>query len=121
MSQLSRRDALKFSVFSCATLLAGCGGSDDTNSQPLAPSPAPAPTSASAWNVVLPTFTGTSTFDLSTTLPNGIVKGGAFGVSTSGPALPTGVTLSRAGVLAVASAAAGRTIGVVFTYTEPSG
>jgi hypothetical protein len=62
-----------------------------------------------------------STLDLSATLPNGVAKGGTFGVSTSGPALPEGMTLSANGILAIGSATAtGAVTGVVFTYAEPA-
>jgi len=61
-----------------------------------------------------------ATFDLSTTLPGSVVKGGTFGVSSSGPALPTGMTLSPAGILAVGNANVGQTVGVIFTYLEPA-
>jgi hypothetical protein len=57
--------------------------------------------------------------DLAATLPSHVRKGGTFGVSSSGAALPVGMTLSPTGMLAVGSAAVRQTAGVVFTYAEP--
>lgn len=172
MTQLKRREALRWGLFACASLLAGCGGTealDPDSAGPQAPSPtptpaptptpspapapspspapsptptpspapAPTPTPApapapaptpppavpQAWNVnpwpFFVTGSGTS-FDLATTLPVGIVRGGAFGVASSGSPLPAGMTLSSAGVLAVGSAVVSQAVGVVFTYTEPA-
>lgn len=141
MTQKARRDLLKFSLSSCATLLVGCGGATEDAAQPApspappppnpppapapspSPSPSPSPPPAEAWNPVLPVFlAGTSsTFDLAGTLPGGVIRGGVFGVSSSGAALPTGMALSPSGVLSVGSAVAGQVTGVVFTYTEPAG
>jgi len=42
-----------------------------------------------------------------------------FGISPGGAALPSGVTLSPAGILSVANASVGAVVGVVFTYAEP--
>jgi hypothetical protein len=71
----------------------------------------------------LPVFAvGTgATFDLSTTLPASVAKGGTFGVSSSGAALPSGMTLSPAGILSVGAAVAAQVAGVIFTYTPPGG
>jgi hypothetical protein len=57
--------------------------------------------------------------DLAATLPAGVARGGSFGVSSSGAALPAGMTLSSAGILAIGSATAGDVVGVVFTYQVP--
>ena len=66
-------------------------------------------------------FTGTgSTFDLNTTLPAGVRKGGTFAVVASGAPLPAGMALSH-GLLSVGNAEAGRADGVIFTYAEPAG
>jgi hypothetical protein len=59
-------------------------------------------------------------FDLSTTLPDGIARGGTFGVSSSGRALPAGVTLSPSGILSAVNPVVGETSGVIFTYTLPA-
>jgi hypothetical protein len=71
--------------------------------------------------VSLPTFTsGSSTaFDLSTTLPSGVVSGGTFSVDPNGAPLPTGMTLSSKGILSVGTAVATSVGGVVFVYAEP--
>jgi hypothetical protein len=60
-----------------------------------------------------------ATINLASTLPTGVVKGGTFGISSSGASLPTGMTLSPAGILAVGSATTGAVVGVIFTYAEP--
>ncbi|HEY6354479.1 MAG TPA: hypothetical protein VIY30_08320 [Burkholderiaceae bacterium] len=57
--------------------------------------------------------------NLELTLPSDAIKGGTFGISTSGTALPAGMTLSQSGILAVAGASATTVQGVIFTYTEP--
>jgi len=156
MSQLNRRDALKFGLFSCATLLVGCGGNDETGSHLLsrvpvpspgptptpapppgtaapgpAPAPRPAPTPAptptppppsapGAWTVVLPSFTAgkSATYDLRSTLPSGVSRGGTFGVAANGSPLPAGMTLAPVGILSVASTTVGQATGVIFTYSE---
>lgn len=152
MSKLDRRGALKFGLFSCATLLAGCGGNDESGSHLLsrvpvpspgpapapvprpgtpspgpapapspAPSPAPTPPSApGAWTVVLPSFTAgkSATYDLRSTLPSGVRRGGTFGVAANGNPLPAGMTLAPVGILSVASTTVGQATGVIFTYSE---
>jgi hypothetical protein len=60
-------------------------------------------------------------YDLASTLPDGIRRGGSFSVDASGAPLPVGVTLSAAGMLAASDVAiAGATAGVVFRYAEPA-
>jgi hypothetical protein len=61
-----------------------------------------------------------ATFDLVKTLPASIKRGGTFGVSASGAALPAGMTLSTVGILAIGNAAVAAVVGVVFTYAEPA-
>jgi hypothetical protein len=61
-----------------------------------------------------------ATFDLAPTLPSGVVRGGTFGVSSSGSSLPGGMSLSSAGLLSVGNATSGQTTGVLFTYAEPN-
>jgi hypothetical protein len=75
------------------------------------------------WNVGPLFFLAGSVAALSLelTLPSGAVKGGTFGISTTGAALPTGMTLSQSGILSVGSASPGKVDGVIFTYTEPVG
>jgi len=60
-----------------------------------------------------------ATFNLANTLPAGVTRGGAFGVSPAGAKLATGMTLTSAGVLSVGSATVGNVGGVVFTYSSP--
>jgi len=58
-------------------------------------------------------------FDMSQTLPSDAVRGGSFAVASNGASLPTGMTLSSAGILAVGSASIGTVDGVIFTYEAP--
>jgi hypothetical protein len=135
-STVSRRRALLIGLFTCTATLAACGGSGgDSTDQPLAsgpapspapgpspsPSPAPAPAPVGAWNVGALYFAVGSgaKMDLSATLPSGVAKGGTFGVSSSGAALPSGVTLSSAGILSIGNAGATDVVGVIFTYQQP--
>lgn len=64
-------------------------------------------------------FGSAATFDLSTTLPPGVKRGGKFGIDTNGASLPLGMTLDPNGTLAVGTAAGGAVSGVLFTYDEP--
>lgn len=74
---------------------------------------------AGTWSVPEPTFVAGSgaSLDLRTTLPAGTAPGGTFSVDPSGPALPTGMSLSAIGLLAVGAATPGSVDGVVFRYT----
>jgi hypothetical protein len=122
MTKICRRTALRLALFSCATLLIGCGGGNESaadTSPPPAPTPAPGP--GTAWNPSLPVFMvgSAQSFDLVPTLPTSVAKGGTFGVSPNGAPLPGGMTLSLAGIIAVGTATSGQTAGVAFTYTEP--
>ncbi len=59
-------------------------------------------------------------FDMTMTLPAGLLPGGRFDIDPSGSPLPAGVTLTQQGLLAVSGAASGGiAAGVVFAYTEP--
>ena len=60
-----------------------------------------------------------ATLDLATTLPNGVARGGSFGVSPNGAPLPNGMNLSASGILGLGSATEGAVVGVVFTYELP--
>lgn len=60
-----------------------------------------------------------ATLDLATTLPNGVSRGGSFGISPTGAQLPAGMTLTAKGILGVGSATEGAVVGVVFTYELP--
>jgi hypothetical protein len=74
-----------------------------------------------AWNVALPNFIAgrNTTFDLATTLPSGVARGGVFTVSSSGHALPSGMSLAPSGLLSVGSASSGQATGVIFSYQTP--
>jgi hypothetical protein len=83
------------------------------------------PTSAPAteqWNVNLPAFTAGSgaTFDLASTLPASVQRGGTFSVSPAGAPLPAGMTLTASGILSVGSVYAGQTTGIIFMYSLPA-
>jgi hypothetical protein len=60
-----------------------------------------------------------ATFDLGSTLPSSVGRGGVFGIDTAGTRLPAGMSLSTAGILAVGSATVGSVAGVIFTYDAP--
>jgi hypothetical protein len=139
-----RRTLLQGGIGVAVTALAGCGGGSDAalpvgaspapapappapaptppSPNPLPPSPAPAPPPApAAWAPFVPALVVGSgaTFDLASTLPNGVNRGGAFGIDANGSRLPAGMSLSAAGLLAVGSAAIGTVTGVIFTYDAP--
>ena len=137
MNRINRRRALAIGAVGCTALLAGCWDSEvgAADSQTLAASgdsasPTPSTSSSStpstdgaaAWDVGSLYFTvgGLASIDLAATLPSGVAKGGIFGLSANGAALPPGMTLSPAGILAIGSAAPGPVVGVIFAYTEPA-
>lgn len=137
MSSFRRREALKYSLFSCAALLSGCylgdDGSESTSTEPSAapPSPAPPPSpsppfagASNVWNInpwlMFPAGTN-FLLDLSITLPSGVTRGGLFAIEATGASLPSGMTLSSAGLLAVGGAAVVNVSGVIFNYTPPGG
>lgn len=115
MKQVGRRTVLSFGVGAGALILLGC---DVSEQAPPAESP---PAASTAWVVNPPSLAVGSgaTFNLATTLPAGVARGGAFGVSTAGANLPTGMTLTPAGILSVGAAIVGSVSGVVFTYATP--
>ena len=103
MKKVGRRTVLRFGLGVGALVLLGCDVSqcgtceirgEDASEPPVAtPAPAPAPTpppgppaAPSAWVVDPPSFAvgSGSTFNLATTLPAGVARGGVFDVSTSG-------------------------------------
>jgi hypothetical protein len=57
--------------------------------------------------------------DLSITLPASVARGGIFGIDPSGAALPAGMSLSSAGLLAVGGSTVVNVSGVIFRYTPP--
>jgi chitodextrinase len=79
-------------------------------------------TAPAAWNIdPAPVLVAgsASTYDLAPTLPQGVVRGGVFSIDPSGAPLPSGVTLTSAGVLSATATASGSFSGVVFSYREP--
>lgn len=141
-----RRRLLILGMASAAVTLSGCDFLDDyfhssptespagtapagpsTSATPAAPTPAvPAPTStpdptALTW-APNPSFVQGSSvpFDLATTLPPGVARGGVFTIDPTGAGLPTGVTMTSSGLLYAGTANVGTTTGVVFRYSEPS-
>ena len=128
----SRRAVLGLGVNAGALLLLGCDVNDEdgpalstrppptTTAPPPASAPPPAGPSSSAWVVNPPSFAVGSgaTFNLANTLPAGVAGGGTFGVSSAGAPLPTGMTLTPAGILSVGTAKVGNVTGVVFTYSS---
>jgi len=114
-TQVTRRAALAIGLSGCATLVQGCGGGGGSGDPSLM--------APGTWNVgPLYLLVGSgATRDLAATLPLDVARGGTFAVSASGTALPAGMKLSAAGILAVGSAKSGTVDGVVFTYTEPIG
>jgi hypothetical protein len=87
-----------------------------------APAPAPAPGSSAPVWAPQPSFVaGSQTpFDLAATLPAGIVRGGVFSIDASGAPLPSGMTMTAAGLLYAGTARVGTTTGVIFKYAEPT-
>ena len=127
MKEVGRRTVLCFGVASGALSLLGCDVSADDSSvestptQTPTPAPAPAAPASAAWVVNPPSFAVGSgaTFNLATTLPASVARGGAFGISASGARLPAGMTLAPVGILSVGTATVGSVAGVVFTYSSP--
>jgi hypothetical protein len=79
------------------------------------------PAAAPSWVVGARSFLQGSadTADIQPSGPAGYATGGVYDVDVSGQPLPSGMTLSDAGVLFVGSATAGTTNVVVFGYNEP--
>jgi hypothetical protein len=107
------------------------GPSPGSSPAPTTPSTSTPPTSSinpptsatpvAAWVPAVPTLIvgSSATFELSQTLPSGVVRGGTFGIDPAGIPLPTGMKLQSGGTLSVGSATVGTVTGVVFTYDEP--
>ncbi len=122
MKLAGRRKVLCFGVGAGALMLLGCDVSEQDASAAAAPPPAASPPPASpAWVVNPPSFAVGSgaTFNMATTLPAGVARGGAFGVSSAGARLPAGMTFTPPGILSVGTATVGSVAGVVFTYASP--
>jgi hypothetical protein len=60
-----------------------------------------------------------ATFDLSTTLPAAVRRGGIFGIDPAGARLPAGMSMTASGLLSVGSATISTVAGVIFTYDTP--
>jgi hypothetical protein len=77
------------------------------------------PSSQVSWTPRIPALPVGGSFDLAGTLPPNVARGGRFGLDSRGAPLPTGMSLSEAGILSVGSAATGKVSGVLFTYEVP--
>jgi hypothetical protein len=122
----NRRRVLKQGLALAASALAGCGGGsaeevapDSGTPRATGSSPSSAPTAA--WMPFVPVLIVGSgaTFDLKSTLPAEVQRGGVFGIDAQGSRLPTGMNLTTAGILSVGSAALSSVAGVIFTYDAP--
>lgn len=146
--QIARRNLFRFGTACAVAALAGCDWLGAAENQvastaepgpnagptpsppPAAPAPAPGappPTggtpapNAPLWSPT-PTFVEGSQvpFDLASTLPAGILRGGVFSIDPAGAPLPAGMSLTSRGLLYAGTARVGTTTGVVFRYSEPS-
>lgn len=149
IDRMSRRSAVSLLWGALAAITAGCGGGTNAVAEPAQqtlttrapgggapapepaplpapvspPAPAPAPTTAAAIWQVPPIYLAAGkvdTFDLVNTLPSNVARGGVFAVATSSAALPSGITLTPAGVLVLKDTSPSTVNAVVFTYTEPN-
>lgn len=131
MADLMRRNFVTLGVYSSALLASGCGGGSEAaapmlstassdaspGTSPPGSSPSPSSSREPEWTPYIPPLINNSTFDLSTTLPFGVAKGGTYAVSSAGKPLPAGIALTAAGSLSISgSAAFGTTDGVIFAY-----
>ena len=118
MQSKSRRVTLQLGLLALFWPLTGCGGGSSGNMPSDGPGVPPA-----VWNVP-PIDLGqgaASTFDLASTLPPAIARGGVFAVDPSGSTLPAGVFLSSAGVLSASSQMTESVSGVIFSYAPIAG
>ena len=135
MKVCQRRKLLKQMSGLFAVALSACGGGAGkggvalstgpspnayTPAASAASSPAVAQAAAVTWNPVVPEMEAGSgaAFDLATTLPPDVLRGGVFGLSLTSSPLPAGMSLSSAGVLSVGQAGVGRDSGIVFSYAS---
>jgi hypothetical protein len=115
----SRRDTLRFGLLILFWNVAGCGGGSSAGRLPDGTTTAAPP----IWSVP-PIGLGqgaASTYDLASTLPDEIARGGVFAVDPSGSSLPTGVTLNAAGILSAVPQVTETISGVIFSYTPMAG
>ena len=120
-----RRSFFKRSLAIAAAMLAGCG-KETYRSELIGAASATLTTrtsssSPAAWvPAVPPLIVGSAaTFDLNSTLPPGVPRGGTFGIDSGGTPLPMGMSLNPNGTLAVGTATMGAVSGILFTYEEP--
>lgn len=57
-----------------------------------------------------------ATFNLASTLPATVARGGTFGIDAAGARLPSGMLFTADGMLSVGTATVGLVAGVIFTY-----
>ena len=113
---------LSAAVLVAGKSLAACGGGGAAAAPDAGLPPPPPP--LNDWVVAPQLYAGHPEiiFNLAPTLPTWVATGGTFAVDSSGAPLPAGVSLSTDGVLSLTGATSlGRTEGVVFAYTEPTG
>ena len=113
MQSKSRRHTLQLGLLAFCWPLTGCGGGGSENSPSDGSAVAPA-----VWNVpAIDLGQGAaSTFNLASTLPSEITRGGVFAVDESGSTLPAGVSLSPTGILSASSQMTESVSGVIFSY-----
>lgn len=107
-TNLARRQFSTGLCLGLLSVLAGCGGSEESDT----------------WDVVASrslALAPGSSFNLAATLPTSAVPGGVFDVDPGATPLPSGMTLQPSGLLSVSSSVtgAGAAAGVVFRYTPP--
>jgi hypothetical protein len=108
---MERREFLMTAVLSTTgSALLGCGASP-SDAAPLSEGWSPPP--------LLFLAGSTGTFDLATTLPAEIRRGGSFSLAPGSSKLPPHVTLSAKGILAATAPVLGTTLNIIFAYAEP--
>ena len=114
MQSKSRRHTLQLGLLALFWPLTGCGGGSSGNSPAVPPA---------VWNVpAIDLGQGAaSTFNLASTLPPDIARGGVFAVDASGSTLPAGVSLSSTGILSASSQMTESVSGVIFSYAPIAG
>lgn len=112
---MERREFLMTAVLSTAggAALFGCKRTSESSGT--------ASVVPSSWNPSPLLFLAgeTATFDLGTTLPAGVARGGTFSLAPGSGPLPAQVALSPNGVLTADSPVDGTAANIIFLYTEP--